>query len=46
MYSAVLTNLIAAVHIYTAKSYLTTEWLPWLQTSWRDSGYQRFALVY
>jgi len=21
------------------------EWLPWLQTSWRDSGYQRFTLV-
>ena len=24
---------------------LTTEWLPWLQTNWRDSGYERFALV-
>ena len=23
----------------------TTEWLPWLQTNWRDSGYKRFALV-
>ena len=23
----------------------TTEWLPWLQTNWRDSGYERFALV-
>jgi len=23
---------------------LTTEWLLWLQTSWRDSGYERFAL--
>ena len=23
---------------------LTTEWLPWLQTSWRDIGYQRFSL--
>ena len=22
-----------------------TEWLPWLQTNWRDSGYERFALV-
>ena len=21
----------------------TTEWLPWLQTNWRDSGYERFA---
>ena len=25
---------------------VTTEWLPWLQTSWRDSGYERFALVW
>ena len=25
---------------------LTTEWLAWLQTSCRDSGYERFALVY
>ena len=25
---------------------LTTEWLPWLQTSWRDSGYERFTLVW
>ena len=24
---------------------LTTEWLPWLQSSWRDSGYEGFALV-
>ena len=24
---------------------LTTEWLPWLQTNWRDSGYERFAVV-
>ena len=24
----------------------TTEWLPWLQTSLRDSGYQRFSLVW
>ena len=23
---------------------LTTEWLPWLQTSGRDSGYDRFCL--
>ena len=22
---------------------LTTEWSPWLQTNWRDSGYERFA---
>jgi len=25
--------------------YLTPEWLPWLQANWRDSGYERFALV-
>ena len=25
---------------------LTTEWLPWLQTSWGDSGYQRFSSVW
>ena len=25
---------------------LTTEWLPWLQTNWRDSGYERFSLVW
>ena len=24
---------------------LTTQWLPWLQTNWRDSGNERFALV-
>ena len=25
---------------------LTTEWLPWLQINWRDSGYERFTLVW
>ena len=25
---------------------LTTQWLPWLQTNWRDSGNERFALVF
>ena len=24
---------------------LTTEWLPWLQSSWRDSGYEKLILV-
>ena len=24
----------------------TTEWLPWLQTNWRHSDYERFALVF
>ena len=23
----------------------TTEWLPWLQTNWKDSGYGMFALL-
>jgi len=26
--------------------YLTTDWLPWLQTNWRDSGYERGLLWY
>ena len=30
---------------YNKLVVLTTEWLPWLQTNWRDSGYERFALV-
>ena len=25
---------------------LTTECLPWLHTSWRDSGYERFTMVW
>ena len=32
----------------TAKTswlFLITEWLPWLQTNWKDSCYERFALV-
>ena len=36
------------VNIYHSKNklvILTTEWLPWLQTNWRNSGYERFALV-
>jgi len=34
--------------LYHCKNKLVvsmTEWLPWLQTNWRDSGYERFALV-
>ena len=23
----------------------TTEWLPWLQTNWKESGYERFVLL-
>jgi len=30
--------LIWNVH---CENKLTTEWLPWLQTNWRDSGYER-----
>ena len=26
--------------------YLTTDWLPWLQTNWRDSGYESGLLWY
>jgi len=33
------------VHCINTLVVLTTEWLPWLQTNWRDSGYKRFALV-
>ena len=25
---------------------LTSEWLPWWQTNWRDSGYEKFTLVW
>ena len=25
---------------------LTTKWLSWLRTSWRDSDHERFALVW
>ena len=34
------------IHARTPKNKfvaLTAEWLPWLQTNWRDSGYQKFA---
>ena len=24
---------------------LTKEWLPWLQTNWRDSGYERVVFI-
>ena len=32
------------VYILHGKDKLTMEWLPWLQTSWRDSGYPRYVL--
>jgi len=31
---------------FTVIGSLTTEWLSWLQTSWKDSGYERFTLGY
>ena len=27
------------------KVFITTEWLPWLQTNWGDRGYEKFILV-
>ena len=33
------------VHCKNKLVVSTIEWLPWLQTNWRDSGYERFALV-
>ena len=33
------------VHCKNKLVILTTQWLTWLQTNWRDSGYERFALV-
>ena len=36
---------LSVVHCKNKLVILTTEWLPWLQSSWRDSGYERFALV-
>jgi len=35
---------LATYHCKNKLVVLTTEWLPWLQTSWRDSGYERFTL--
>ena len=35
----------ANLHCKNKLVVLTTEWLPWLQTNWRDSGYERFSLV-
>jgi len=36
--------VIAIYHYKNKFVVLTTEWLLWLQTNWRDSGYERFAL--
>ena len=38
----------AVIFMYTLQNnlvVLTTEWLLWLRTNWRDIGYERFALV-
>ena len=36
---------VGLIHCKNKLVILTTEWLPWLQSSWRNSGYERFALV-
>ena len=38
-------QIIVAIFCKERAGYLTTEWLPWLQTNWRDGDYKRFALV-
>jgi len=42
-----LIKIIKGIHCKNKQVVSTTEWLhvPWLQTNWRDSGYERFALV-
>ena len=42
---AILQDTFTAATAKTSWIVLTTEWLPWLQTSLRDSGYERFALI-
>ena len=45
---AVCSLLLQVTYIYHCNNklaILTTEWLPCLQTNWRDIGYKRFALV-
>ena len=37
---------LSYIHCKNKLVVLTTEWLPWLQTNWRDSGYERFSLVW
>ena len=40
-----LSKTVPISHIYCKNKLvvLTTEWLRWLQTNWRDSGYEIFA---
>ena len=37
---------VTAYAIYTKLVVLTTELLPWLQSSWRDSSNEKFNLVW
>ena len=39
------TKLLYYISLQKQLVVLTIQCLPWLQTSWRDSGYERFALV-
>ena len=38
-------HFLGKMHCKNKLIFLTTEWLPWLQTNWRGSNYKRFALV-
>ena len=44
-YMPVTNKYLREVHYKNKLVVLTTEWLPWFQTKWRDSGYEKFALV-
>ena len=39
------TTTTASSSAKTSWLFLTTEWLPWLHTSWRHGDYERFTLV-
>ena len=42
---AVRGNSWSYIHCKNKVVVSTREWLHWLQTNWRDSGYERFAMV-
>ena len=44
-YMPAMNKYLRKVHYKNKLVVLTTEWLPWFQTKWRDSGYEKFALV-
>ena len=47
--SSCLCNYVATYRYLHCKNklvVLTAEWLPWLQTNWRDSAYESFTLVW